>query len=74
MNEKEQMKMLKEKGILIDEEKEQELIIRLYFVNGFFVEETTKDNKVIEMLPFRRGYKIDSYLEVKEILAPKCSY
>ncbi|MCE3225520.1 MAG: hypothetical protein K0S32_71 [Bacteroidetes bacterium] len=74
MNEAEQVQLLREKGIVIDEERENDQLTRLYYVNGFFVEETLRDNKTIEILPFRRGYKIDSYLEVKEVLASKFSY
>jgi hypothetical protein len=72
----EQAKLLREKGIKIDEDKEMDKLTRLYFINGFFVEETVTcpDNLTTEILPFRRGYKLDKYLEVKEVLAPKFAY
>src|SRR4051812_48337619 len=56
----EQVKLLKKEGVFLDHDSEQETITCLYFLQGFFAEvifsKTTKD--LIEIVPFKQGYKI----------------
>jgi hypothetical protein len=72
----EQKKMIKKEGIFLDRDIEDEKAINLYFLRGFFVEETvlTREQRVLEIIAFKQGYKIERFLEVKEVLAAKNSY
>jgi len=66
----EQMNLLSNEGILVDGYDEKETSTKVYFLNGFFVEETinTRTKKVVEVLPFKQGYKTEKYFEVREVL------
>lgn len=61
--------ILKENALMLDQYTEKDKTVNLYFLEGFFVEETVsgKENKVIDILPFKQGYKIEKLLEKKGI-------
>ncbi|MCW3075942.1 MAG: hypothetical protein JWO32_551 [Bacteroidetes bacterium] len=64
LNKSDQLNVLRDKGVRLDRDIENDKIISLYFINGFFVEETLSlaDGMVVEILPFKQGYKISSYI------------
>ncbi len=68
-----QTKLLRKDGILADRDSEKGICVSLYYLHGFFVEETVsvKENKVIEIIPFKQGYKVEKYFEIKQVLALK---
>jgi hypothetical protein len=70
LSKSEQTVMLKEKGIFLDLDSEKNTLTKLYFLNGFFVEEviSRKQNIVIDIIPYKQGYRIENYLEVKRYL------
>lgn len=51
--------ILKSEALFLDQFEDHETITYVYFLNDFFVEVTIKDGKVIDNIPFKRGYKID---------------
>lgn len=65
-----QSALLKEKGLFLDLDSEKSTLTKLYFMNGFFVEEIThrRLNSVVEIIPYRQGYRIENYLEVKKCI------
>jgi len=64
-----QTALLAKNGKVIDLDHEATTITKLYVLGGFFVEETTckKHNIVTDIIPFKSGYKIKEYVEVKSI-------
>jgi hypothetical protein len=58
MSDREKERSLKSKALFLDEQKKGEERIFLYFLNGFFVEVTEKNGKVIENLPYKRGFSV----------------
>lgn len=65
-----QSEILKENGIMLDRDSENDKTINLYFLKGFFVEEiiSRAENKILDILPFKRGYKVEKFLKDKGIL------
>lgn len=68
-----QHQVLLDKGILLDIDKEGTLQVNLYFLDGFFVEEIicNFDNTIIEIVPYKTGYKLESFLEMKHEVITK---
>ena len=68
LNKQQQLKLLKQKGIYLDHDCEKDTIIKLYFLQGFFVEEiiSLTTNKVIYIIPYKQGYKIESFMDRKK--------
>jgi hypothetical protein len=66
-----QLRTLKEKAIMLDQDSENGQSTILYFLKGFYVEETFSilDNKVIDIVPFKRGFKVERFLKEKGLLA-----
>lgn len=62
-----QSSVLTEQGVFLDIDSESTTFTRLYFLKGFFVEEVVcrSENRVIDIIPYKQGYKIERYLEVK---------
>lgn len=61
----EKKELLSAEGIFLDLESEDDLVTRLYFLNGFFVEEvfSRSKNEIVELIPYKKGFKIESYLK-----------
>ena len=63
LSEKERRNVLKQRGVLLDTDVNNNITVNLYSLDGFYVEETftgsAKDEA--ELLPFKRGYKVESY-------------
>ncbi|MGZ3901452.1 MAG: hypothetical protein ACXVC7_03745 [Bacteroidia bacterium] len=64
---------LLERATWLDEDYEEGRIINLYFMDGYFVEETfsTNTKKVIDIIPYKRGYKIERFLQLKGLIELK---
>lgn len=58
------MEVLRSYGTFLDQDCEEDTVTSLYFVHGFFVEEVSskKNNEVLELIPYKQGYKLDNYL------------
>lgn len=63
-----QIELLRGYGIFLDQENEKDLVTRLYFLHGFFVEEifSEQQGQVLELIPYKQGYKLDNYLDDKK--------
>jgi hypothetical protein len=61
-----QAQLLRTAGTLLDSDCNKRQKTNLYFLNGFFVEETIAEptQKIIDIIPFRQGYRIESCLKV----------
>jgi hypothetical protein len=57
-SEGEKEELLKNQALFVDQYNDNEVLIQIYFLNGFFVEVTIKDGKVTDNIPYQRGYKI----------------
>jgi hypothetical protein len=70
-----QTEILRNHGILLDTDIEKDILINLYFIDGFFVEETfsISEKRVIENIPFKQGYRMQNYVEIKKVIVPKKS-
>jgi hypothetical protein len=51
-------KLLMSKALFLDEQKEGDERVCLYFLQGIFVETIEKSGVVIENLPYKRGFSI----------------
>jgi hypothetical protein len=73
MNLNEQSELLRREGILVDCDIENGRSTSLFYLQGFFAEETisVSENKILEIIPFKQGYKVEKYFEVKQVLALK---
>ena len=67
MNRNEQGLLLKEQGVLLDFDSEKEITTRLYFLQGFFVEEIfcREQNEIIDVIPYKQGYRIERFLKAQ---------
>lgn len=73
MSKEEQGSLIQRKGMFLDADIEKDCLVKLYFLSGFFVEEIVSlhEDKVIDVIPYKQGYRLESYLEVKSILVPR---
>ena len=55
--------LLEGSGIVLDVDKEDNKITRLYFIHGFFVE-WIEDlaGRLLDLIPYRNGYRVDFFL------------
>lgn len=62
-----QCALLKEKGLFLDLDSEKTTLTRLYFLNGFFVEEITsvESNTITGIIPYKQGYRLGNYPQAK---------
>jgi len=51
--------ILRNESLLIDQYKIGKLEVLVYFFNGFFIEVTIQEGKIIDNLPYARGFKLD---------------
>lgn len=65
----EKEELLKNQALFVDQYNEDDVLIQIYFLNGFFVEVTIKSGKVTDNIPYKRGYKMK-----KGILKPDPRY
>ena len=72
MNNNEKTNMLVNKGVLIDKDNEKEESVNLYYLNGFFVEETIskKYGIVTDIIPFKHGYRVKTFTDIKPTTVP----
>ena len=73
MNTVERSQILAERATWLDEDYEEEKIINLYFMDGFFVEETysSKEKEITDIIPYKRGYKIERFLQLRGLIELK---
>lgn len=73
MNNTEKKSMLNSSGLLLDVDLEKEQSVKLYFLDGFFVEETIShpENKVLDIIPYKHGYRLQTFAEIKQVIVPK---
>lgn len=50
--------LLKEEGLFLEKYPDNGGTIFVYYLEGFFVELTIKEGKMIDILPYKRGYKL----------------
>jgi hypothetical protein len=64
---------LRNRGLLVDKDDEGENYVNLYFIDGFFVEEilSKTENRLVDVIPYTKGFKVDSFVEVKHIIVSK---
>lgn len=62
-----QSQLLEEKGLFLDLDSDKLTLTRLYFISGFFVEVVScrRKHSVTEIIPYKQGYRIENYLEVR---------
>jgi hypothetical protein len=56
----EKEELLKNQALFIDQYNEDEVLIQIYFLNGFFVEVSIKNGKVTDNIPYQRGYTMNN--------------
>ena len=58
-----QLLMLAAYGVLLDTDREDGKVIRLYFLHGFFVEQVENTSgEVLELIPYKNGYRLYNFL------------
>ena len=53
---KEKEELIKNYALFIENYNDKENNISVYYLNGFFIEVTMKDRKMIDIIPYKRGY------------------
>lgn len=73
LNTPEKHNLLFNNGLLVDNDNEKDYVLNLYFINGFFVEVliSKTENKVTDIVPYKHGYSVKRYLEVKKVVVAK---
>ena len=63
LNDQDKATELMNNGLLLDKDLEKEHDVNLYYLNGFFVEETIskKQNRVVDIIPYKHGYRLETY-------------
>jgi hypothetical protein len=56
LNPKEKEEMIKNYALFLENYRDKESIVCVYYLNGFFVEVVTINNRIIDILPYKRGY------------------
>lgn len=71
-----QITMLAQEAVLLDLDSEKAIITRLYFIDGFFVEEVfNRDlNEIVDIIPYRKGFRIKSFLKSESCLVTERPY
>ena len=69
----EQVRLLKETGILLDFYNEKNTLTKVYYLQGFFVEVIISCNLdiAVELIPYKQGYKLASFTGSKGPAARK---
>jgi hypothetical protein len=75
MNNSQKASVLKNSGVLLDKDLAKESSVNLYYLNGFFVEETItrkhNTNTIVDIIPYKHGYRLETYAEIKPTVVPK---
>jgi hypothetical protein len=58
LSEGQKEELLKNQALFIEQYNDDDVLIQVYFLNGFFVEVSIKNGKVSDYIPYQRGYKI----------------
>ena len=59
LSEKEKGEVVKTQALFLEHYNNEGTIIYVYFLNGYFIEVTTKEGKTIDNLPYKRGHKFN---------------
>ena len=59
LSEGEKEELLKNQALFVDQYNDGDVLIQIYFLNGFFIEVTIRNGKVTDNIPYQRGYKIN---------------
>ena len=51
--------LLREEGLFLEKYSDGNNIVFVYYLDGFFIELTTKEGNIIDLIPFKRGYKLN---------------
>lgn len=61
--------LLQNQAVMIDQYSDKEALVKLWVLNGFFVEEIIyKNGNNSELLPFKQGYKLQRLLAEKGLI------
>lgn len=69
--EKEQL--LNNDALFLEQYNDSESTIHVYYLNGFFVEVTVKEGKIIDNIPYKSGYKLNKN-EIHNLEKRNCMY
>lgn len=59
LSEGEKEELLKNQALFVDQYNDGDVLIQIYFLNGFFIEVTIRNGKITDHIPYQRGYKIN---------------
>lgn len=59
LSDKEKEMILKNEALYMEFYAEEDSLVYVYFLNGFFVEVTMKNGKIVDNIPYKRGYKFN---------------
>jgi len=59
LSEKDKENVLKNEALYLEFYAEEDALVYVYFLNGFFVEVTMKNGIITDNIPYKRGYKFD---------------
>jgi hypothetical protein len=59
LSEKEKENVLKHEALYLEFYAQDDTLVYVYFLNCFFVEVTMRSGKIIDNIPYKRGYKFN---------------
>jgi hypothetical protein len=59
LSDREKENILRNEAIYLEFYGEEDTLIYVYFLNGFFIEVTMKNGKILENIPYKRGYRFN---------------
>jgi hypothetical protein len=57
LSEREKEMILRSDALYLEFYAQEETLVYVYFLNGFFVEVTMKNGEIVDNIPYKRGYK-----------------
>jgi hypothetical protein len=59
LSEREKESVLKNDALYLEFYAEDDTLVYVYFLNSFFVEVTMREGKIVDNIPYKRGYKFN---------------
>ena len=55
----EKVELLKEDGLFLEKFQDNDHTVFMYYLEEFFVELIIKDGKIVDIIPYKKGYKLN---------------
>ena len=63
--ETEKMMLIKKSALFLENYYDSGVTVYVYFLNDFFIEITEKNGKIVDNIPYKRGYRVNEHSKKK---------